>query len=351
MIETVAKYALRGAAGFAVCGFLIAMAQAVFHSTSLLPFGVYILGGVVGAIALSRDAEFSTRRSAAFGFGFFLTGVLIAFAEFDTIGDDYGTAISGFAFAFAVGGGIGGLSFGPILMVAGALAFGIAGALWGLLWVLWDTFGVSLRLFSLNYTRIALTAFPFVLGGALFGAAGGWTRRDSIAERSAAGDRTWRSLVIVGGLIVVPLLLVAVLPWIGPREFYGKVTEVIDGDTIKVTRCWLPVRVELADIDCPEMGQPFGAQAREYISSWVLGRYVAVKGKAKDADGSLVANVIVLGGRRSLEIQLVSCGLAWCENSGHVGTRLKATEEGARKGKKGLWSQANPVPPWEYLNR
>ena len=348
MIRTVAKYTLRGAVGFAVCGFLIAMARAVCHSTSLLPFGVYILSGAVGAIALARHAESSTRHSAAFGFGFFLTGVLISFTEFDTIGDDYGTAISGSAFAFAVGGGIGGLSFGPIQMVAGAFAFGIAGAVWGALWVSWHAFGVNLRLFSVNYIETALTLFPFVLGGALFGAAVGLTRRNSGAERTANGDRTWRALAITGGLIFLLLLLVAALPWIGTREFYGKVTNVIDGDTIEVTRCWRPVRITLANIDCPEMGQAFGAEAREHSSSRVLGKYVAVKGKGTDEHGSIVADVITLGDRTSLAIELLLCGLAWCENSGRVGTRLKATEQGAQKGKKGLWSQANPVPPWEY---
>ncbi len=45
--------------------------------------------------------------------------------------------------------------------------------------------------------------------------------------------------------------------------FTGKVVRVLDGDTIEVLVNTKPVRVRLADIDCPEKKQPFGNAAKK----------------------------------------------------------------------------------------
>jgi hypothetical protein len=47
----------------------------------------------------------------------------------------------------------------------------------------------------------------------------------------------------------------------------GKVVRVLDGDTIEVLVDKEPIRIRLADIDCPEKGQPFGNAAKKYVLS------------------------------------------------------------------------------------
>ena len=51
-----------------------------------------------------------------------------------------------------------------------------------------------------------------------------------------------------------------------PNEFHGKVTKVIDGDTIYVRNEELGiVKIRLADIDTPEIKQPYGIQAKKVL--------------------------------------------------------------------------------------
>src|SRR5262249_54599095 len=71
--------------------------------------------------------------------------------------------------------------------------------------------------------------------------------------------------------------------------FSGVVVGVIDGDTISVMRDGTPVRVRLADIDCPERGQDFSQRAKEFTSDQVFGKVVDVRVQDVDRYGRLVA--------------------------------------------------------------
>jgi micrococcal nuclease len=46
-------------------------------------------------------------------------------------------------------------------------------------------------------------------------------------------------------------------------DFTGKVTRILDGDTLEVPVDPKPVRVRLAQIDAPEKTQPFGTKPRQ----------------------------------------------------------------------------------------
>jgi hypothetical protein len=88
---------------------------------------------------------------------------------------DYSWGATGFGIGFALGGGLGGLSIRRELSVIGGLAFGITGALWGLIvfWLEGQTIGRPLSSI-LAYFGIVMFIFPYLLGGALFGAAVGY---------------------------------------------------------------------------------------------------------------------------------------------------------------------------------
>jgi len=84
-------------------------------------------------------------------------------------------------------------------------------------------------------------------------------------------------------IFVLPLLLLIALANGAPDEAYGRVTKVIDGDTIDVQLQDSPIsedliRVRLADIDCPETrgskACQAGKEATNYTRAWLLSSYV-----------------------------------------------------------------------------
>ena len=147
--------------------------------------------------------------------------------------------------------------------------------------------------------------------------------------------------------LLVLVLLLLIWAAAGAHEgFSGVVVGVIDGDTISVMRHGTPVRVRLADIDCPERGQNFSQRAKEFTSDQVFGKVVDVRVQDVDRYGRLVARVQI--GGSDLSLGLVQAGLAWHYKQYSTDPVLAAAERAARAKRKGLWSQPNAVPPWEY---
>jgi endonuclease YncB( thermonuclease family) len=131
-------------------------------------------------------------------------------------------------------------------------------------------------------------------------------------------------------------------------DFAGKVVGVSDGDTMTVLRDQSQVRIRLYGIDCPETGQDFGSRAKQFTADLAFGKVVTVVSRDRDRYGRLVAEVVLSDGR-VLNDELVKAGLAWWYrlHAQNIGT-LRQLEAGAREAKRGLWSQPNPVPPWEW---
>ena len=115
----------------------------------------------------------------------------------------------------------------------------------------------------------------------------------------------------------------------------GKVVSVTDGDTIKVLSSGIQVKVRLAAIDCPEKGQPWGKKAKQFTSHMVLHKTVVVLPEGEDR----LRQDNRMGIHRRNQSQYSSDSLS------------TALEMEARVMKKGLWSEPNPVPPWEWRKR
>jgi micrococcal nuclease len=129
--------------------------------------------------------------------------------------------------------------------------------------------------------------------------------------------------------------------------FEGKVVAVIDGDTLDVMYEGAAVRVRLAEIDCPEKKQPFGQKAKQRASALASGRTVRVEVRTKDRYGRAVARVVLPDGG-SLNEALLRDGFAWWYRRYSKDDRLGAIEKEAREAKRGLWSQPDPKPPWQF---
>lgn len=150
----------------------------------------------------------------------------------------------------------------------------------------------------------------------------------------------WRRLLL--------LLASAALPLAAADVWTGRVTAVGDGDTIEVLRGRAAVRVRLHGVDCPELGQAFGQRARQRTAALTMGREVRVAGVERDRFGRIVAEVFLPGGE-SLNRKLVAEGLAWWyRNYAPRDVELRLLEEKAREARRGLWTDARPVPPWVW---
>jgi len=168
--------------------------------------------------------------------------------------------------------------------------------------------------------------------------------RKGVSMFCAWGCR-WSSSVVLFLLHV--LLTLSPLHAI-PTTFSVRVVGVIDGDTITVLLDGKEEKVRLYGIDCPEDGQAFGRRAKQFTSDKTFGRDVVIKPRDKDPYGRIVAEVF-LSDNTLLNEALISAGLAWWyQRYAPRGENLRDLERQARKEKIAIWSQPDPVPPWEY---
>ena len=135
------------------------------------------------------------------------------------------------------------------------------------------------------------------------------------------------------------------------NSLLGKVVGITDGDTISFMNDGRAEKVRLSGIDCPERGQDFSMQAKLAASDLVYGKVVKIATKSRDRYGRLIGTVTLPDGL-NLNQKLVELGLCWWyEQYAPTDVVLKELEANARNKKKGLWSHANPTPPWDYRKK
>jgi micrococcal nuclease len=128
--------------------------------------------------------------------------------------------------------------------------------------------------------------------------------------------------------------------------FAHKVVGVSDGNTLTLLVDEKPLRIRLANIDAPEKGQPFGAASRKALSELCLGKEASYKEQDVDHQGNLVA-VVHCAGVEANRIQ-VEQGMAWVDPKYNKDLTFPGLEAMARRDRKGLWADADPMPPWEF---
>ncbi len=132
------------------------------------------------------------------------------------------------------------------------------------------------------------------------------------------------------------------------NEFTAQVTTVEDGDTFEVVMDdKKKIVIRLFGVDCPEDGQAFSSKAKQFVEAQCRNKQVKIVKNTIDPRGRLVADVFLPDGR-SLAKELLKAGYAWHYKQYSDDKELDALEQEARKHKKGLWNEANPISPWEY---
>ena len=131
------------------------------------------------------------------------------------------------------------------------------------------------------------------------------------------------------------------------NTFNGKVIKVKDGDSIVVLRDKEQIEVRLRDIDCPELAQSFGRQAKKLVADLCLGETVTVQADGKDKYDRTLAHIILADGNE-LNRELVRRGYAWWYRKYSKDETLGGLEASARKNKIGLRADVKPVAPWDW---
>ncbi|MDX5436526.1 MAG: thermonuclease family protein [Pontibacter sp.] len=126
-----------------------------------------------------------------------------------------------------------------------------------------------------------------------------------------------------------------------------KVVGVKDGDTIELLRNGQEVTVRLYGVDTPEKNQAYGQRAKQYTSDLAFGKNVKLIVHNTDRYGRTVGTIILPDGR-SLNEELVRNGYAWHYKAYSKDQNLANAEADARRYKRGLWQDPNPVAPWDF---
>ena len=130
-------------------------------------------------------------------------------------------------------------------------------------------------------------------------------------------------------------------------EYQGKVIAVLDGDTVKVRISKTEkIKVRLAQIDAPEKTQAFGMRSKKALTKLISDKVVRVVEEDVGRYGRIVGRIY--HGKRDINAVMVKQGFAWVYRKYSKDKTLLTLERQARKNKKGLWQDPNPLEPWKF---
>jgi endonuclease YncB( thermonuclease family) len=170
----------------------------------------------------------------------------------------------------------------------------------------------------------------------------------------------WRSTQ--GVLCGLALLLLWQTSAVSAATLEGRVVNVADGDTLTVLDDEnRQHKVRIAGIDAPERGQAFGKRAATELASLAKNKRVIVDWSKTDRYRRLIGVVWVAPEDCSIckpsvdvGLALIGDGLAWHyrayerDQSSEERRDYRQAEAGARARNAGLWTDADPTPPWDW---
>lgn len=130
---------------------------------------------------------------------------------------------------------------------------------------------------------------------------------------------------------------------------YGRVVGVHDGDTVTLLSGHSQTRIRLTEIDAPESRQAFGSKAKQALSDLIFNKEVKVLLHGKDHYGRTLGRIYL--GNLDVSREMIRQGYAWAYRQYLTDKSLLKVEEEARNARRGIWSQPNPVPPWEFRKK
>lgn len=133
----------------------------------------------------------------------------------------------------------------------------------------------------------------------------------------------------------------------------GKVITVEQGDALVVeTKDQGVFSILMQGIDAPESGQDFGEKSRKKLADLVSGKTVQAIVYKKYSNDRYLGTIYFDG--KDVNLKQIQTGMAWhftqSDFEQRVGDRqiYEQAEQKARAERIGLWSDKNPVAPWQY---
>ena len=127
------------------------------------------------------------------------------------------------------------------------------------------------------------------------------------------------------------------------------VIAITDGDTIKVQNAEREtLKVRLANIDAPELGQDYGQESKQLLKRMIAGKKVSLNCPTKDRYRRLICTIRHRG--KDINKEMIEKGGAWVYRRYYKGQDYIDAEARAKRNKRGLWSK-KAIPPWEYRRK
>jgi len=133
----------------------------------------------------------------------------------------------------------------------------------------------------------------------------------------------------------------------------GHIVAVTDGDTVTLlTKQNEEFKIRLMGIDAPEKKQDFGMASKQSLSDLSYDKIATIDYNKRDRYGRIVGKILI--NSRDINLEQVKQGMAWhfkkYEGEQEVEDRsiYANAEYEAKRDKRGLWIQPNPIPPWEF---
>lgn len=128
----------------------------------------------------------------------------------------------------------------------------------------------------------------------------------------------------------------------------AKVVRIKDGDTIVVLLSNNEQKtLRLAEVDCPESGQPFGKNAKQFTSSQVFGKEISFYETDTDRYNRTIAKIYYNNGKY-LSAEIIKAGLGWWYYQYSTDKELGKMQDLAKSKGLGLWQDKNAISPYEW---
>ena len=133
-------------------------------------------------------------------------------------------------------------------------------------------------------------------------------------------------------------------------EYNIYVSKVTDGDSIHGIYNGKKLKIRLLYIDAPELKQPHGIKAKQFLENMILDKDVTIVCQEKDFYGRELCEVFhyELNTPTYVNAKMIKSGNAWVYKSNRNNNYLINLENDAISNQRGLWSDKNPLEPWVY---
>ena len=103
-------------------------------------------------------------------------------------------------------------------------------------------------------------------------------------------------------------------------------------------------------LDAPERGMAFYKVSKNYLGNLCLNQEVVFQSSGKDQYSRDLGFTFLSDGRE-VGHEMIKAGMAWHYKKYNQDEALANAEIEARQERRGLWSDKNPVAPWEIRKR